>query len=92
MTDCIVLWFQARFQNIFKDGAEETKGALRRNFWKNVMFIYVINVYTAINQLNICYNIIVSFFYLLFISVFAMFQNIFFVNSKEGCNPYNFPV
>ena len=62
MTDCIVLWFQARFQNIFKDGAEETKRALRRNFWKNFMFIYVINVYTAINQLNICYNIIVSFF------------------------------
>ena len=62
MTDCIVLWFQARFQNIFKDGAEETKGALRRNFWKNVMFIYVINGYTAINQFNICYILIVSFF------------------------------
>ena len=89
MTDCIVLWFQARFQNIFKDGAEETKGALRRNFWKNFMFIYLINEYTAINQLNICY--IIGFFLSSLFSVFALFQNIFFVNSKEGCNPYTLP-
>lgn len=75
MTDCIVLWFQARFQNIFKDGAEETKGALRRNFWKNVMFIYVINVYTAINQLNICY--IIGFFYLLFFLCLLCFKTYF---------------